>query len=171
MSARELKLMYVREFGEQPDRIILREHRAFEKALRTLKCGTVKEGHRHFETVRNPHVMIQRLVKKGFFEPDCIIGRQNIGTMKRTALNVKTSALIMYEEELKDWIEDQGLATADEGYAVLLFAAMVGGLKGFGEFRSPYLKLLAETTKRLPDSCVQVLLTSSENLAGFFSHK
>ena len=81
--------------------------------------------------------MIQRLVKKGF--DHCIIGRQNIGTMKRTHL---TSALIMYEEELKDWIEDQGLATADEGYAVLLFAAMVGGLKGFGEFRSPYLKLL-----------------------------
>ena len=171
ISARRMKELYVSLFGVFPDPVMQMEHRAFEKLQVTLRTNSVREGHNHFDIQRRPDLIIKQGVKDLLFDRDSYLGRLYVGAVKRCALAANPSFLIRQEDLFMDWLEDKCDVEATENFDVLLFSAFNAGFNGYCEFQSPLLQALAEATKKLPRSVVQMLLTSNDALEQFFSHK
>ena len=167
ISARRMKELYVSLYGEQPSPVMNWEHRAFEKLQVTLRTHSVREGHNHFSIQRRPDLIIKQGIKDLLFADDSYLGRMHVGAVKRCALAADPGFLIRQQDMFMDWLEDECDVEATENFDVLLFSAFNAGLNGHCKFQSPLLQALAEATKKLPRSVVQMLLTSNDALEYF----
>jgi len=124
----------------------------------------VRDAHYNSATILRPDALIKQLKDAGMFDDDAILGRVKFGAITRTALNVEMNYLLQYEEEIKDFIEDNTKHHADDAYAVLCFGVILAGMQGIVKFESPVLADLQAIVSKLPPAMVQRLMTSRHNI-------
>ena len=123
----------------------------------------------HDAVIKRPDVVINKLIEVGIFNEEAVLGRVQFGAIKRTGLNVTMRYLVVREQEIKDFIEDNTSHDADEAFNVLCFGVMLAVMQGTTEAESPMIKRVSAVTKVLPAYMVNALMCSVQNITKLLS--
>jgi hypothetical protein len=130
------------------------EHKAVEFALKSLCFGAVYQGHDNKGIYKNIHHIIRELITLGYFPDDAYLGRVSfagIDSMKRVAINVKTSLLHMLRDRLMLFALDKGY-DPDELMRVLYFCSINAASNGYFDFESIVCNKSFRVLRGLPTS-------------------
>ena len=129
-------------------------------AVMVMMC--VRDGCNNIHTIHRPDLIIEGLIKAGILRPDALVGRLQLGSLIRTGCAVEIAYLAEYENDIKDWVEDNTEHSADDVFNVLGIGALLALFNNKTTARSELLRDLAPVISALPPAMQTKCMTSKQ---------
>ena len=135
-------------------------------AVMSLMC--VRDGCNNLHTIQRPDVIIAGLIKAGILPETSLVGKLQIGSVIRTGCAVEIAYLTQYENDIKDWVEDNTVHSADDVFNVLGVGSILALFNNKTTAHSELLRDVAPVISALPPAMQTKCLTSKESVDKLF---
>ena len=132
----------------------------------TLMC--VRDGCNNLHTIHRPDAIIEGLIESGILPATALVGRLQVGSLIRTGCAVEIAYLVEYENDIKDWVEDNTDHKADDVFNVLGIGAVLALFSNKTTARSELLREVAPVISALPPAMQTQCLTRKESVDKLF---
>ena len=145
-----------------------REHRFVERmsAVMTMMC--VRDGCNNLNVIHRPDSIIAGLIKAGILPEEALVGQLKVGSLIRTGCAVEISYLAHYENDIKDWVEDNTDHNADDVFNVLGIGSILALFNNKTTAHSELLRDIAPVISALPPAMQTKCMTSRETADKLF---
>ena len=129
----------------------------------SVDSGSLKEGFRNVNVIREIHHIIDLMVMAGVLD-ECKIGKQammGLTRFQRTALKTPVPYLWEHQNRIKNWIEDHTHYNANDVFNALLAGAVIGASLGHTETYSKALRNLYTGVQNLPSGKARTKLLAN----------
>ena len=128
----------------------------------------VRDGCMNLHTIHRPDAIIDGLIEASILPATALVGRLKLGSLIRTGCAVEMAYLVDYENDIKDWIEDNTEHSADDVFNVLGVGAILALFNNKITAHSELLRDVAPVIAALPPAMQTQCLTRKDTAHKLF---